>query len=59
MEEETRGETGRRGQRREAGLFFMSCPSVYDTVAINKKSSEERLFIRFSQSVTIKQPVKS
>lgn len=22
MEEETRGETGRRGQRRQAGLFF-------------------------------------
>lgn len=37
----------------------MSCLSVYDTVAINKKSAEERLFIRFSQSVTIKQPVKS
>lgn len=63
MEEETRGETGRRGQRRQAGLFFSlfftSCPSVCDTVAINRKSAEERLFMRFSQSVTIKQPVKS
>lgn len=37
----------------------MSCPSAYDTVAINKKSAEGGLFIRFSQSVTIKQPVKS
>lgn len=37
----------------------MSRPSVYDTVAINTKSAEEGLFIRFSQSVTIKQPVKS
>lgn len=32
---------------------------MYDTVAINKKSAEERLFMRFSQSVTIKQAVKS
>lgn len=37
----------------------MSCPSVYDTVAINKMSAEEGLFIRFSPSATIKQPVKS
>lgn len=39
-------------------LFFTKCPSVCDTVAINRKSAEERLFMRFFQSVTIKQPVK-
>lgn len=38
----------------------MSFPSVYDTVAINKRSAEEWLFIRsMSQSELIKKPVKS
>lgn len=40
--------------------YFMSFPSVYDTVAINKRSLEEWLFIRsISQNEHIKRPMKS
>lgn len=41
-------------------LCFMSFSSVCDTVAINKRSAAEKLFIRsISQSEHIKRPMKS
>lgn len=64
MKEKTLGETKMWTDREEEGgrfvSFFMSFPSVYDTVAINKRSAEEWLFIRsISQSEHIKKPMKS
>lgn len=54
------GQIGRRRRGgREGDLFFMSSPSVFDTVAINRRSAEEWLFIRsISQSEHIKKPMK-
>lgn len=51
-----------RGEEEEGGRFvsfFMSFPSVYDSVAINKRSAEEWLFIRsISRSECVKKPMK-
>lgn len=52
--------TDRREEGGRSASFFMSFSSVYDTVAINKRSAEQRLFIRsISQSGLIKKPMKS
>lgn len=55
--------TDREEEEEEGGRsvsFFMSFLFVFDTVAINKGSAEEWLFIRFiSESEHIKKPMKS
>lgn len=58
-ERQTEMWTDREEEGGRSVSFFMSLPSVYDTVAINKRSAEEWLFIRsISQSEHIKKPMK-
>lgn len=52
--------TDRREEGGRSVSCFMSFSFVYDTVAINKRSAEQSLFIRsISQSGHIKKPMKS